>query len=228
MLWRAVRRERRGLTCACCHGDGTARARRSQRLRRATRGVGVAALRRSLRASQRKRARRVGNGERPGSSTGATGPTEARGSCLDTTDGGPCLPLPRQQRHAGRGPRQHARSTSETPFAAWPEPDILTTELRAHFRLLRNGGRASVASASPRCGATRQPTRHPSHGSVQRLLRPPCFRALSGEDPLEGRVVGRVRLFRAGPVHDEVGDADRGVSADGVVELVDGVQTACQ
>ena len=40
-LWRAVRRERRGLTCACCHGDGTARARRSQRLRRVPRGVGA-------------------------------------------------------------------------------------------------------------------------------------------------------------------------------------------
>jgi hypothetical protein len=29
-------------------------------------------------------------------------------------------------------------------------------------------------------------------------------------------------------VHDEVGDADCGVSADGVVELVDRAQTACQ
>jgi hypothetical protein len=55
-----------------------------------------------------------------------------------------------------------------------------------------------------------------------------AWRALSGEDPLEGRVVGPVRLFRTGPVHDEVGDADRGVSADGVVELVDGAQTARQ
>jgi hypothetical protein len=55
-----------------------------------------------------------------------------------------------------------------------------------------------------------------------------AWRVLSGEDPLEGRVVGRVRLFRTGPVHDEVGGADRGVSADGVVELVDGAQTARQ
>ena len=46
------------------------------------------------------------------------------------------------------------------------------------------------------------------------------------EDPFEDRVVSLVGVIRAGPVHDQVSDADGGISADGVFELVDGAQPA--
>jgi hypothetical protein len=159
MLWRAVRRERRGLTCACCHGDGTARGQTQPAT--APRPAGRGRAPKSLRASQRKRACRVGTGERPGSSTGATRPTEARGSCLETTDGGPCLPLPRQQRHAGRGPRQHARSTSETPS----RPGRNQTSSRTRYERISGfcateGGRLSRA---PRADAEELVSRRDTH-----------------------------------------------------------------
>jgi hypothetical protein len=159
MLWRAVRRERRGLTCACCHGDGTARARRSQRLRRVPRGGG---------------ALRSPCGHLSESGPAGSGPVRDQG-VPRVRHGRPkrearAWKRPTEARvfhyHANRGMRDEVLDTCEVdvgnPFAAWPEPDILTNEVRAHFRLLRNGGRASVASASRRCGRTRQPSRHPS------------------------------------------------------------------
>jgi hypothetical protein len=64
-------------------------------------------------------------------------------------------------------------------------------------------------------------TPHASSGIVRR-------RESSREDPLEHRVVSLVGVACARPVHDQVGDADGGVFADGVFELVDGAQAARQ
>ena len=120
-----------------------------------------------------------------------------------------------------------------SPLPIWSKR--LNSTLEANYqgegwsgRRQRHGGHPIPSQASP------ARARFPCKSGTTEFANPTgssgllAWRALSGEDPLEGRVVGRVRLFRTGPVHDEVGDADRGVSADGVVELVDGAQTARQ